>query len=323
MPATPRERAIVALELQPPYPGLVPAMELEFQLTPERFGRQYHSAAEYADASSPGERDRLTRDDAQLFVDTCRAYDLCGVLLSNHTGPPGVPVEERTKELVGAIRDISGGEFLMMCHGDATLSLPDGNAMWDLSMRMAEDKEALLAELGRWVDGALAGGEKLVAAGIEAFALCADYCYNTGPWCSPRMFAEFVTPFLARLTQGYRDMGAYVIKHTDGNIMPILDQLVATRPHAFHSLDPQGGVDIAEVKRVCGDQVCLIGNVNCGLVQTGTDEEVIASARYALDHGMPGGGFIFALSNVAFRGMPLARYELVQRVRHEHGVYPG
>jgi len=102
-----------------------------------------------------------------------------------------------------------------------------------------------------------------------------------------------------------------------------LDQLVSTRPHALHSLDPQGGVDIAEVKRICGDQVCLIGNVNCGLVQTGTEDEVIASARYALDHGMPGGGFIFALSNVAFRGMPLERYELVQRVRHDHGIYAG
>ena len=34
-------------------------------------------------------------------------------------------------------------------------------------------------------------------------------------------------------------MGFYVIKHTDGNIMPILDQLVERKPHALHSLDPQ------------------------------------------------------------------------------------
>ena len=69
-------------------------------------------------------------------------------------------------------------------------------------------------------------------------------------------------------------MGFYAIKHTDGNIMPILDQLVQAGPHALHSLDPQGGVDIAEVKRLYGDRVCLIGNVNCGLLDTGTDEEV-------------------------------------------------
>ncbi len=56
-------------------------------------------------------------------------------------------------------------------------------------------------------------------------------------------------------------MGFFVIKHTDGNIMPIIDQLVEANPHAFHSLDPQAGVYIAEVGRLYGDKVCLIGNV--------------------------------------------------------------
>ena len=45
-------------------------------------------------------------------------------------------------------------------------------------------------------------------------------------------------------------MGFYAIKHTDGNILPTLDQLVQTHPHGLHSLDPQAGIDIAEVKRL-------------------------------------------------------------------------
>ena len=55
-----------------------------------------------------------------------------------------------------------------------------------------------------------------------------------------------------------------------------------------------------------GDRVALIGNVNCGLLTTGTDEEVIASVRYALQHGMPGSGYIFATSNCVYTGMPLS-----------------
>jgi uroporphyrinogen decarboxylase len=85
-------------------------------------------------------------------------------------------------------------------------------------------------------------------------------------------------------------MGYYVIKHTDGNIMPIVDQLVAANPHVLHSLDPHAGVDITRIKRLYGDRLCLIGNVNCGLLQTGTDEEVIESVRYTLESGMPGSG---------------------------------
>jgi uroporphyrinogen decarboxylase len=37
--------------------------------------------------------------------------------------------------------------------------------------------------------------------------------------------------------------------------MPILDQLVECEPHALHSIDPQAGVDLAEVKRLVGDKV--------------------------------------------------------------------
>jgi uroporphyrinogen decarboxylase len=102
--------------------------------------------------------------------------------------------------------------------------------------------------------------------GLDGLALCTDYCFNTGPFLNPNRFSEFVTPYLAQLIQGYRDLGFYTIKHTDGNIMPIIDQLVQCHPHALHSLDPQAGVNIAEVKRRYGDQVCLIGNVNCGLM---------------------------------------------------------
>jgi len=104
--------------------------------------------------------------------------------------------------------------------------------------------------------------------------------------------------------------------------MPILDQLVQARPDALHSIDPQAGVDIAEVKRLVGDQVCLIGNVNCGLLQTGTDQEVIASARYALRSGMPGYGYVFATSNVVYTGMRLERYELMLSVWRVEGNYP-
>jgi len=91
--------------------------------------------------------------------------------------------------------------------------------------------------------------------------------------------AQRLVQILTKLIQGYRDMGFYVIKHTDGNIMPILDQLAQANPHALHSIDPQAGVDIAEVKRRVGSQVALIGNVNCALMDTGTDDEVAASVR--------------------------------------------
>jgi uroporphyrinogen decarboxylase len=116
-------------------------------------------------------------------------------------------------------------------------------------------------------------------------------------------------------------MGLYSIKHTDGNVIPILDQIVQCGPDAVHSLDPQGGVDLGSVKRMYGDKVCLVGNVNCGLLQTGTDEEVIADVRRSLREGMDGFGYIFSTSNCAFTGLSLERYEMMNRIWFEEGVY--
>jgi uroporphyrinogen decarboxylase len=81
------------------------------------------------------------------------------------------------------------------------------------------------------------------------------------------------------------------------------------------------GVDIAEVKRLYGNKVCLIGNVNCALLQTGTREEIIANAKYSIDHGKPNGGYIFSTSNVAFKGMPLESYMLIHDVWKQGRMY--
>jgi uroporphyrinogen decarboxylase len=163
--------------------------------------------------------------------------------------------------------------------------------------------------------------ERAAEAGADVLCTGDDYAHNFGPLMSPAHFGEFVAPYLRDLVAGYREMGFHVIKHTDGNIMPILDQLVDAEPHALHSLDPQGGVDIAEVKRLYGDRVCLIGNVSCAALDTGTDEDVIESTRYALRHGMPGGGYIFSTSNCIYTGMRLTRYELMLDVWRREGNY--
>ncbi|MEN8126981.1 MAG: hypothetical protein ABFR90_04155 [Planctomycetota bacterium] len=61
--------------------------------------------------------------------------------------------------------------------------------------------------------------------------------------------------------------------------------------------------------------------VNCGLMDTGTEEEIVESARYALKHGMPGGGYIFSTSNCVYTGMELKRYELILDVWRKEGNY--
>jgi uroporphyrinogen decarboxylase len=237
-----------------------------------------------------------------------------------HPNPDSV---EETLRLVDLIREKTGDRYFILRHGDATFSIPDGVEMFSFANRIADDRPGLKAEAAARVDQALREAEIYQKhGGLDGFALCSDYCFNSGPFLSPRMFGEFITPYLARLTQAYREMGFYTIKHTDGNILPILDQLAQTHPHALHSLDPMAGVDIAEVKRRYGEELCLIGNVNCAKLDTGSEAEVVESARYCLRHGMPGYGYIFSTSNCIYTGMRLSRYDLMLDVWRQEGNYP-
>jgi len=71
-----------------------------------------------------------------------------------------------------------------------------------------------------------------------------------------------------------------------------------------------------------GNDIALIGNVNCGLLQTGTDEECDADVMRALREGMEDGrGYIFSTSNCVYTGMPLERYERMWKIWRECGVY--
>ena len=316
---TQRQRFINALEHRPPLTGRVPHFELVFYLTMEAFGKVHPTHRSYGQWNQMEETERqLHREDmADIYIATAERYEHDAIFI--HVNPDSVA---ETMRMVDIIREKTADRYFLMRHGDATYSMPDGEHMMEFSMRLRDEPGKLKTDAQAMVDEALRQAEQYQRhGGLDGFALCSDYCFNTGPFLSPRMFSEFITTYLAQVIQGYREMGFYAIKHTDGNIMPVIDQLVQANPHALHSLDPQGGVDIAKVKRLYGDRLCLIGNVNCGLLDTGTDDEAAQSVRYALQNGMPGGGYIFSTSNCVYTGMRLKRYEMMLDIWRREGNY--
>jgi len=315
---TPREKFIYALERKR-IKGRVPHFELVFYLTMEAFGKVHPSHRNYSQWEQMSEKERQLhrKDMAEIFIKTAETFNHSAIFL--HPNPWSF---EETIRLIDLVREISGNKYFLMIHGDATFGIPSGEKMVEFVQRIADEPEKLKEEAEDMVNKALEKAEMIKQkTHLDGFALCADYCFNAGPFLSPVMFSEFVTPYLAKLIAGYRNIGFYTIKHTDGNIMPIIDQLIETKPDALHSLDPQAGVDIKIVKKLYGDKVCLIGNVNCGLLQTGTAQQVIESCLYALENGMTGPGYIFSTSNCIYTGMPFERYKLMLSIWEKYGNY--
>ena len=308
---TPKQRAVAALTCR--IPDQIPTFELEFQLTREYIGKDYLRQHEL-EGLSKAETDKKLHENAEFLLELFDRLEY-SIIPIHHLS------FENQLETARIIRKISGDRYMLTKHGDGTFGIPDGTHMYDFAYRIADDPDGLKRDAENMANWAVESNKKAVDAGFDSFILCSDYCYNSGPFLSPAMFREYVTPYLKKIIKGIRDSGAYAIKHTDGDIMPILDQLAECEPHGLHSLDPMARVDIKEVKRRIGDRVCLCGNVNCALMQTGTDEEVVESAKYAIEHGKPGGGFIFTTSNVPFFGLPLERYLMVLDVWKKYRDY--
>ena len=329
---TPAERARTALLLGKP--DEIPTFELEFQLSEEFFGYPLYDdrfSRENYPKLSPKEVEQAACDLADKYArvfGSGTAYDIGGTALSgdpekdakpgldyaiipvycpdwgNTASPITIAFRKRLREHFGNTRLFGG-------HGDGTFAIPNGNDMYGFAYRIADDPDAVLADAERMAKNAIEANKRQREAGLDVALLCSDYCYNSGPFLSPAMFDQFITPFLAMICKAGREDGMLMIKHTDGNIMPIIQSLVDAGPNALHSLDPMAGVDIREVKRLVGDRVALCGNVHCAALQTGTDDEVRASAEYCLTYGKEGGGYIFCTSNVPFKGLPPERYQLI------------
>ncbi len=278
---SPKQRAILALERKPPPPGLVPTFELEFQLTQELCGKEFYRDREVWNQATPAERQRMIRHNADLYIEVAERLDYAIIMI---VGP-------HEKEDIAAtariIRQQVGDRYLLICHGDATFAIPSGSEMEAMIVDFFENADETHALAKRRVQQALERGRYLrEECGLDGFALCADYCFNTGPFLSPRMFGQFITPYLKELVAGYKEQGFYVIKHTDGNLMPVLDQILASEPHGLHSIDCQAKeMDMAVIKQRAGDKVCLLGGVQCSLLQTGTEEQVIEQAFADLQDG--------------------------------------
>jgi uroporphyrinogen decarboxylase len=136
-----------------------------------------------------------------------------------------------------------------------------------------------------------------VTAGVEIIVLTDDYAHKSGPIMSPEHFRTFVLPGLRKAVRAVKALGAFCIKHTDGNIWSIIDPIVETGIDALGPLEPGAGMDLREVKRRYGSRVAVVGNVDVDLLSRGSREEVIAAVTGLIRDVSAGGGHILSSGN--------------------------
>ena len=237
--------------------------------------------------------------------------------------PPDPHLPERFTAVEAALQTY-GGDKAVIVHLNDIFSLPRYlMGMQDLLMAIVTEPEVVqgLVEMSVKVNLELA--KEVAARGAKIVYTGDDYAYNKGPLMSPNHFRQFFYPGLCRVVQGYKELGLYVIKHTDGNLWPIIDMIVDSGIDCLDPIDPQAGMNLAEVKAKYGDRIALKGNVDCAhLMSFGSPEEVVEATKEALRQGAPGGGYILSSSNSIHSAVKPENYKALLDTLNAYGRYP-
>ncbi len=274
-------------------------------------------------------------------VDKEHMRDALGVVyhLSEHGEPYPVdgPIKERSDLEGFSMREPADADFLMLdlfrstfpeksiaYHMPATFKLSWTllGSMEQLLMAYILDPE-LVRELARLVtDHCLQVVDRAFEKGADFIACEGDLAHNPGPLMSPAHYDEFIGPYHREICARVHERGGKIIKHSDGDLLPLVPALIEAGFDGIHPIQPQC-MDIGKVKKDFGDRACLLGNIDCSfLLVFGTPAEVRKNVADTIAAAGPGGGYIISSSNSIHPGCKPENYLAMVDAAREYGRYP-
>lgn len=169
-----------------------------------------------------------------------------------------------------------------------------------------------------YFDWTAAVAERVCRMGFDLFVTTDDHAFKTGPLLSPALFRKFVIPRYQRVRS---KITLPWVMHSDGNLMSILDDLIALGISGLHPIE-KGAMDIEQMKRDYGQRICLLGNVDLNILGIGTPQDVDDEVRWLMREIAPGGGYIISSGNsLASYLKPDNVLAMAQAIQH-YGRYP-
>jgi uroporphyrinogen decarboxylase len=236
--------------------------------------------------------------------------------------PPDPDAPQRLGKLPELVTRFKGKRAILFRHRAAFMWSVFLRGFENLLMDFLLEPEFAHELMDKVLGMSLRVARNAIRAGADAIVIADDYAGNQGPFFSPAVAREFVIPRLKRMVDAIHEEGGKVIKHSDGNLLPILDQIVAVGVDGLNPIEPLAGMHMGEMKRQYGARLCLIGNIDCGhLLPHGTAEEVEAAVMDCIAQAGSGGGLILSSSNSIHSSVNPANYLAMIKATRKFGCY--
>ena len=158
--------------------------------------------------------------------------------------------------------------------------------------------------------------------GADIVLLGDDYADKNGPMMSPAQFEDIILPCDAAVVASVKSAGGYCIKHIDGDVRKIMDQLVATGLDCLGPLEPVPGMELEGILARYPGRITVMGNVSVDLLSSGTPEEVTAETRRLLATVSAHGPHIMSSGNTIASSVRPENFLAMVETTKKHGSYP-
>lgn len=216
------------------------------------------------------------------------------------------------------------GRLAVGVHLNDVFSIPRNLAGYEgILIALAAEPELVRGLVDLSVEINLEMAKEVARCGADFVFTGDDYASTEGPLMSPKSFRELFYPGLKRVVAGFHEAGLPVIKHTDGNILPLLEMILDSGIDCLDPIDPIAGLDIGEIKQKHGGRVALKGNVDCAHTLTfGTEQEVVEETKQVIGKAARGGGLILSSSNSIHSAVKPGNYLAMWNALRMYGTYP-
>jgi uroporphyrinogen decarboxylase len=146
-----------------------------------------------------------------------------------------------------------------------------------------------------------------------------DHADTKSPWMNREQYQEFFLPFQKIVASAMKKPWVF---HSDGNLMPILDDLLTLGMNGLHPIQP-AAMNIKEVKAKYGQKVCILGNIDLDYTLTlGTPDEVDKEVKERIAVTGPGGGYIVTSANSLTDYCKTENVWAMAKAVKKYGKYP-
>lgn len=184
------------------------------------------------------------------------------------------------------------------------------------------DPEMAETILDKLVDYNCGLADRLLEIGCDGIAVSEDWGNNYSMFISPVLWRRYFKPRYKRLFERAKRRGKLVFFHSDGNITPIVGDLVEMGVDSLNPVQPEC-MDQIEVKRKYGNKITIdTGVSNQKTLPFGTPEDVRNETLNALRYLAPGGGFVYGTSHYAMYEVPIENVMMLYETCRKYGKYP-